>query len=97
MTHFDDYCKQLQRDQEYPTDSLLVSLVGIRRIAMKVNDSFWEMIGNPNNQPSGGVYSIAMASIQNELQTFMNQLPENLKWNRLWPSLWKRQMLQLTA
>ncbi|KAE8143604.1 hypothetical protein BDV38DRAFT_276688 [Aspergillus pseudotamarii] len=82
MAHFDDCCKQLQRDQEYLTDSL-VSLVGIRKIGMKVNDSFWEMIGNPNNQPSGGVYSIAVASIQNELDTFMNQLPANLKWNHL--------------
>ncbi|KAJ5627304.1 hypothetical protein N7528_004731 [Penicillium herquei] len=81
--HFDEYCKKLQTDQEYPTDSLLVSLVGIRKIAMKVNNFFWELIGNPNNQPSGGVFSIAMASIQNELDTFMNELPESLKWNHL--------------
>ncbi|OQE18700.1 hypothetical protein PENSTE_c017G09783 [Penicillium steckii] len=83
MPHFDEYCKQLQHDKVYPTDSLLVSLVGIRRIAMNVNNSFWEMIGNPNHQPSGGVYSIAVASIQNELDAFMNQLPANLKWNHL--------------
>lgn len=97
MAHFDDFCKQLQRDQEYPTDSLLVSLVGIRKISMKVNNSFWEMIGNPNNQPSGGVYSIAVASIQNELDMFMDQLPANLKWNRMYFLLWKRQVLRLTA
>lgn len=89
MVHFDDCCKQLQRDEEYPTDSLLISLVGIRKIGMKVNNSFWEMIGNPNNQPSEGIYSIAVASIQNELHTFMNQLPANLKWNRMWFPLWK--------
>ncbi|RDW76526.1 fungal specific transcription factor domain-containing protein [Aspergillus mulundensis] len=81
--HFDDCCKQLQSEQEYPTDPLLVSLVGIRRIAMKVNNSFWEMIGNTNNQPSGGVYSIAVAAIRNELDAFMNQLPPSLKWNHL--------------
>lgn len=72
----------MEHDQEYPTDSLLVSLVGVRKIAMKVNSSFWELIGSPNSQPSGGVYTIAMASIQNELNVFMNQLPASLKWNR---------------
>lgn len=87
--HFDDCCKQLQRDPEYPIDSLLVSLVGIRKIAMKVKDSFWELVGNPNNQPSGGVYSIAMVSIQNELDIFMDQLLANLKWNRTWYSFGK--------
>jgi len=83
MAYFDDYCKKLERDKEYPTDSLLVSLVGIRKIAMKVNNSFWEMIGSPSHQPSGGVYSIAVASIQSELDAFMNRLPANLKWNRM--------------
>lgn len=82
--HFDECCEQLRHDEEYATDSLLVSLVGIRKIAMKVNNSFWEMIGNTNNQPSGGIYSIAVASVRNELETFMDHLPADLKWNRTW-------------
>lgn len=53
---------------------------------MKVNHSFWEMMGDSNNRPSGGVYSIAVASIQNELNAFMNQLPENLQGNRMYHS-----------
>ena len=80
--HFDEYCDQLRQEEEYPTDSLLVNLVGIRKIAMKVNNSFWEMMGDVNNRPSGGVYSIAVASIQNELSTFMEHLPASLKGNR---------------
>lgn len=80
--HFDEYCDQLRQEDEYPTDSLLVSLVGIRKIAMKVNNSFWEMMGDLNNRPSGGVYSIAVASIQNKLNAFMDHLPANLKGNR---------------
>ncbi|KAK9851277.1 hypothetical protein MYU51_011033 [Penicillium brevicompactum] len=81
--HFDDCCEQLRRDEEYATDSLLVSLVGIRRIAMKVNNSFWELTGNAKNQTSGGVYTIAVAAVRDELDHFMNQLPANLKWNHL--------------
>lgn len=91
--HFDDCCEQLRRDEEYATDSLLVSLVGIRKIAMKVNNSFWEMIGDANNQSSGGVYSIAVAAVRNELDTFMSQLPADLKWNRTWSVFGKRLLL----
>ncbi|RAH79110.1 hypothetical protein BO86DRAFT_436546 [Aspergillus japonicus CBS 114.51] len=81
--HFDDCCSQLLHDQEYPTDALLVQLVRIRKIAMKVNDAFWETTGANNDRPLGGIYSIAVASIQNELDAFVNQLPANLVWNHL--------------
>ncbi|PYI26424.1 hypothetical protein BP00DRAFT_451167 [Aspergillus indologenus CBS 114.80] len=50
---------------------------------MKVNDAFWETTGASNDRPLGGIYSIAVASIQNELDAFVNQLPANLKWNHL--------------
>ncbi|RAH71276.1 fungal specific transcription factor domain-containing protein [Aspergillus aculeatinus CBS 121060] len=81
--HFDDCCSQLLHDQEYPTDALLVQLVRIQKIAMKVNDAFWETTAATNDRPLGGIYSIAVASIQTELDAFVDQLPANLKWNHL--------------
>lgn len=57
---------------------------------MKVNDSFWPTTGITSNGSFGGIYSLAVASIKNELDNFMNQLPANLKENRMltppWPT-----------
>ncbi|PYI03928.1 hypothetical protein BO78DRAFT_373902 [Aspergillus sclerotiicarbonarius CBS 121057] len=83
IAHLDDCSRQLLHGQEYPSDLLLVHLVGVQKIAMKVNDSFWGTISITNDGPLGGVYSLAVASIQNELDKFMHQLPVNLKWNHL--------------
>lgn len=60
-----------------------MKLVGIQKIAMKVNDSLWGIVGNTNDRPLGGFHSIVVASIKNELDAFMHQLPANLKWNRM--------------
>ncbi|OGM49707.1 hypothetical protein ABOM_001909, partial [Aspergillus bombycis] len=81
--HFDHCCAQLLHDQEYPTDALLVNLIHIRKIAMKVNDTFWETIDITNSRPLGNVHFIAVASIRNELDCFMRELPDHLKSNHL--------------
>lgn len=60
-----------------------MQLVRIQKIAMKVNDAFWETTGATNDRPLGGIYSIAVASIQTELDAFVDQLPANLKWSRM--------------
>lgn len=86
-THLEQCCRQLIQDQEYPTDLLLVNLIRIRQIAIKVNDVSWEPIEVTNTSPFRKFHSIAVASIRNELDTFMQQLPEHLKWNRKSPTL----------
>ncbi|KAH0838926.1 fungal transcriptional regulatory protein [Fonsecaea pedrosoi] len=81
--HFDNFCTQIMREQEYPTDTLLVNLVRIQRIAVKVHDTFRDMIEVTNDRPFQDVDSIAVASIRNELDVLMQQLPDSLKWNHL--------------
>lgn len=78
----DECCRQLVEDQEYSTDSLLVSLVRIRKIAVKVNDALWEAMEVSNDGAHRNFHSIAVASIRKELDAFMQQLPDHLKWNR---------------
>ncbi|PLB49975.1 hypothetical protein P170DRAFT_404656 [Aspergillus steynii IBT 23096] len=81
--HFDDCCKQLERDQSFTTDSLLVNLVRIQRITTKVSDCYRESIINTTNGPIGGLHSMTVISIENELESFMKQLPTEVKWNHL--------------
>ncbi|RTE71516.1 hypothetical protein BHE90_014088 [Fusarium euwallaceae] len=80
----DDCARQLLQDQEHPTDLLLVNLVRIRQIAIKVNDVF----GNTGDHPiaektSTNVRAIVVASIRNELDTYISSLPEHLQSNYL--------------
>ncbi|KAG6367228.1 hypothetical protein INS49_001413 [Diaporthe citri] len=72
-----------QTSDEYSTDPLLVNLVRLQNIAAKVNDAFWETIEVSNDGVHRKFYSIAVASIRRELDDFMQQLPDHLKWNHL--------------
>lgn len=75
-------CRHLLQDLEIPTDSLLVQLVRIRQIAIKVHDAFWQKSDLSNERPFRAVHTIAIASIEKELDAFMDNLPEPLKSNR---------------
>lgn len=70
------------QDEEYPTDALLVGLVRIQQIAIKVNDALWEMTEVSKDGAHRKFHSIAVVSIRMELDAFMQQLPDHLKWNR---------------
>lgn len=70
-------------NQTYATDLVLVNLVRLQQLAAKVNNMFWETIEVTNGGPPGNIHANAMAvaSIQKELDTFINQLPSQLQWN----------------
>ncbi|KAL4799728.1 hypothetical protein BDV19DRAFT_385018 [Aspergillus venezuelensis] len=50
---------------------------------MRVHTAFRGIIGSENDPPFGGVHALAVASIKNELETSMQDVPEDLKWNHL--------------
>ncbi|KAJ3508484.1 hypothetical protein NM208_g15817 [Fusarium decemcellulare] len=82
MPYFDHCCTQLLKDDEYPTDTLLVYLIRIRQIALKVNDTFCGGSDSTIDRPFRSIHALAMATVQKELDTFMDRLPDDLKWNR---------------
>lgn len=70
------------QDQEYATDALLVGLVRIQQIAIKVNDALWDITEVSKDGAPRRFHSIAVASVRRDLDDFMQQLPDHLKWNR---------------
>ncbi|KAL5607087.1 hypothetical protein FOBRF1_007584 [Fusarium oxysporum] len=82
MPYFDHCCTELLKDDEYPADTLLVHLIRIRQIALKVNDTFRGESDSTTDRPFRSIHALAIATVQKELETFMDRLPDDLKWNR---------------
>lgn len=59
-----------------------MGLVRIQQIAIKVNDALWEVTEVSKDGAHRKFHSIAVASIRSELDDFVQQLPDHLKWNR---------------
>lgn len=72
---------KLIQEQEYPTYSLLVNLVRIKKMAFKVSDTFQGSVEVANNRLFCNIHSIDVASIRNELDAFVRHLPDDLKSN----------------
>ncbi|KAH7207278.1 hypothetical protein DER44DRAFT_779033 [Fusarium oxysporum] len=83
MPYFDHCCTELLKDDEYPADTLLVHLIRIRQIALKVNDTFRGESDSTTDRPFRSIHALAIATVQKELETFMDRLPDDLKWNYL--------------
>ncbi|KAJ0351105.1 hypothetical protein COL154_004507 [Colletotrichum chrysophilum] len=81
--YFDDCCEKLANAQEYSTDLLLVQLIGARKVALRVDDTFREQSELANDQPFGGPHALAIATVEKELDSFMDSLPAPLRSNYL--------------
>ncbi|KAK2734114.1 fungal transcriptional regulatory protein [Colletotrichum kahawae] len=82
--YFDDCCEKLSAGQEYSTDLLLVQLIGARKVArLRVDDTFREQSELANDQPFGGLHALAIATVEKELDSFMDSLPAPLRSNYL--------------
>ncbi|KAI8254234.1 Transcriptional regulator WAR1 [Colletotrichum sp. SAR11_239] len=81
--YFDDCCEKLANAQEYSTDLLLVQLIGARKVALRVDDTFREQSELANDQPFGGLHALAIATVEKELDSFMDSLPAPLRSNYL--------------
>ncbi|KAJ3953235.1 hypothetical protein N0V92_010309 [Colletotrichum tropicale] len=77
--YFDDCCEKLANAQEYSTDLLLVQLIGARKVALRVDDTFREQSELANDQPFGGLHALAIATVEKELDSFMDSLPAPLQ------------------
>ncbi|CAI4213613.1 unnamed protein product [Parascedosporium putredinis] len=60
----------------------IMSIV-LGQIATKVDDAFWETIEAPTESQLRNLYSLAIASVQKELDAFVEKLPDHLRWNHL--------------
>ncbi|KAJ0386951.1 hypothetical protein COL922a_003264 [Colletotrichum nupharicola] len=76
--YFDDCCEKLANAQEYSTDLLLVQLIGARKVALRLDDTFREQSELANDQPFGGLHALAIATVEKELDSFMDSLPAPL-------------------
>ncbi|KAJ0288558.1 hypothetical protein Brms1b_005597 [Colletotrichum noveboracense] len=81
--YFDDCCEKLANAQEYSTDLLLVQLIGARKVALRLDDTFREQSELANDQPFGGLHALAIATVEKELDSFMDSLPAPLRSNHL--------------
>ncbi|KAI5461254.1 hypothetical protein BGZ63DRAFT_230818 [Mariannaea sp. PMI_226] len=78
-SYFERCCDILIRDQQYPTDILLVQLVRVQHIAAKVTKMFMESSEAMDRGPQRGFYAMAMPIMRTELDQWMAQLPMELK------------------
>ncbi|CAH0055502.1 unnamed protein product [Clonostachys solani] len=79
VSYFDDCCRVLLEAKEFDTDRLLVHLIRLRKISLKVSDVFWGRNDSIHNTQSWSTHSMATATVQKELESFMETLPRPLQ------------------
>ncbi|CAH0025757.1 unnamed protein product [Clonostachys rhizophaga] len=85
VSYFDDCCRVLLEAKEFDTDRLLVHLIRLRKISLKVSDVFWGRNDSIHNTQSWSMHSMATATVQKELESFMETLPRPLQSSRMAP------------
>lgn len=84
-SYFDRCCTQLLQVREFSTDSILVYLVRLRKIAIRVDNIFSTRRDTVNGKQKMVSFQwsqgLAITSAQNELDEFIKQLPESFQTN----------------